>query len=359
MRTDDVEKILREKAEIIDRCIEKFVPREMTEAYVLSMIRPLRGDLDLVALNETISKPFWEFLDRGGKRWRATLFLMVCEALGVRSDDFLDLAVIPEIIHNGTLIADDIEDSSSFRRGKPCTYKIFGLDVAINLSNFMYFIPLLALREYEKKLSNEKIKKLYEIYVQEMVNLSLGQAIDIAWHRDLTPKFKVSERHYMQTCAFKTGTLARMAAKMAAVIAGVGDEVVEKIGRFAESIGIAFQIQDDLLDLTGQRFAEGKGGLGMDITEGKLSLIMIHTLEVAEDGDRKELEWILRMHTEDEREKRRAISIINKYGSIEYARKVAARIVEESWSMVDGFLPQSPAKEMLKALAHYLIERQV
>jgi len=350
---------LEEKARLIDRYIEKYLPRKFDEDSLVFKISPPRYRLDFKALNKAIAEPFWEFLDRGGKRWRPALFLLVCEALGADSKDLLDFAVIPEIIHNGTLIADDIEDQSDLRRGKPCTYRLFGLDIAINLSNVTFFLPMLTLAVNKKKISPEKASRLYEIYVEEMVNVSLGQAIDIAWHRGLTSPYEISEQQYLQMCAYKTGTLARMAAKMACVLADADEKIVEKIGRFAESLGVAFQIQDDILDLIGEEFAKGKGGLGKDITEGKQTLIVIHTLQNACFSDKKKLIEILEAHTEDEEKKKEAIEIIKKYGSIEYARKVAADMVKDSWNEADRILPPSEAKEKLRNLADYLIKRKI
>jgi geranylgeranyl pyrophosphate synthase len=355
----DIEKILKERARLIDCHIEKYVPREYREDSLLFKISPPRYRLDIEALNKTIAKPFWEFLDRGGKRWRPALFLLVCESLGGDPEEFLDFAVIPEVIHDGTLIADDIEDSSRFRRGKPCTYEMFGLDVAMNMSSSMYFLPLLALIENREKIPSEKARRLYEIYIQEMINLSLGQATDIAWHKGLTSPHEVSEQQYLQMCAYKTGTLVRMAAKIAAVLADADEDAVEKIGRFAESVGVAFQIQDDILDLVSEEFAKGKGGLGMDITEGKLSLMVIHTLQKADPSDKEELLRILGMHASEEALRKKAISIIKKYGSIEYAKNFASKIVRESWNEVDKILQPSEAKEILRMLAEYLINRGI
>ena len=362
MKTDDRIKIidfLEKKARIIDQYIEKYLPRRFNEDSLIFKISPPRYRLDLEALNKAVAEPFWEFLDRGGKRWRPVLFLLICKSLGVNSEDFLDFAVIPEVIHNGTLIADDVEDQSDLRRGKPCTYRLFGLDIAINLSNLMFFLPMLALVSKKKKISSDKANKLYETYVQEMVNLSFGQAIDIAWHRGLIHPSEISEQEYLQMCAYKTGTLARMAAKMACILAGADEKVVEKMGRFAESLGIAFQIQDDVLDLVGEEFAKGKGGLGKDITEGKLTLMVIHTLQNANASDRERLIKILEAHTSDERQKKEAIDIIKKYGSIEYAKKIAAKMVKDSWSEADRILPPSEAKKKLKNLVDYLIERNI
>ncbi|NIV44480.1 MAG: polyprenyl synthetase family protein, partial [Gammaproteobacteria bacterium] len=94
---------------------------------------------------QAIAQPMWDFLERGGKRWRPALFLLVIEALGEDSEKFLDFAIIPEVIHNGTIMVDDVEDDSTFRRGKPCTHRIFGIDIAVNTGNAMYFLPLLTL----------------------------------------------------------------------------------------------------------------------------------------------------------------------------------------------------------------------
>lgn len=355
----DVERFLEEKAALINRAIEKYIPRTFTENSLIFRIIPPRHSYNLEAINKAISEPIWEFLDRGGKRWRPALFLLICEALGKNPEDYLDYAIIPEVIHNGTLMVDDIEDASEYRRGKPCTYKIYGVDIAVNAGNTMYYLPLLPLMANREKLGAEKLSKVYEIYVQEMINLSLGQAMDIAWHRGIASADEIDEKDYLQMCAYKTGTLARMAARMAAVLADADDDLVMKLGHFAESIGVAFQIQDDILDLTGEEFAEKKGGRGQDITEGKRTLIVIHTLKNANPEDKRRLMEILRMHTRDQKIRDEAIAIMQKYGSIEYAKETARRIVEESWIQVKKLLPETEAKEKLNAFARFLIERKI
>ena len=355
----DIEKFLEEKAALIDAVIEKYVPRIFSEKTVLFRVNPPRYAYNLEAINKAVADPVWEFLDRGGKRWRPALFLLICEALGKNPRDFVDFAIIPEVIHNGTLMIDDIEDASEFRRGKPCTYKIYGLDISLNAGNSMYYLPLLPLIEKRETVPLEKLCKVYEIYVQEMISLSLGQAMDIAWHRGLANADELDEKDYLQMCAYKTGTLARMAAKIAAVLADANEELVEKLGHFAESVGIAFQMQDDILDLTGEEFAEKKGGRGQDITEGKRTLIVIHTLKVAKAEDKRRLIEILRMHTSDQKLRDEAIALIEKYGSIDYVKRFARKMVEESWREAEKLLPASDAKEKLNAFAKFLIERKI
>jgi len=356
----NIERFLERNATLIDEAIEKYIPRKMSKKAFLFKFDPPRYAYNVETLNKTISDPIWEFLDRGGKRWRPSLFLLVCEVLGQNPKKFVDFAIIPEVIHNGTLMIDDIEDASEYRRGKPSSYKIYGLDVAINAGNAMYYLPLLPLIENRDKIPPQKLNTVYEIYVQEMSNLSLGQAMDIAWHRSLANADEISEKDFLQMCAYKTGTLARMAAKIAAVLAGASEELVEKVGRFAESIGVAFQIQDDVLDLTGKEgFAEKKGGVGLDITEGKRSLTVIHTLNVARVKDAKRLVEILKMHSSSQKLRDEAIAIMQRYGSIEYAKQFAKGLVQESWREVERLLPASEAKEKLKAFAEFLIERKI
>jgi len=353
------EDFLEKNAPIVDKTIEKYIPRILSKKAILFRVSGPRYAYNLEALNRAVADPIWEFLDRGGKRWRPALFLLICEALGKKSSDFIDFAIIPEVVHNGTLMVDDLEDSSECRRGKPCTYKLFGLDIAVNAGNAMYYLPLLPLLENRSKISFRKLSQTYAVYAQEMINLSLGQAMDIAWHRGLANADGISEKDYLQMCAYKTGTLARMAAKIAAVLCDADEQTVEKLGHFAESLGIAFQMKDDVLDLTSAQFTERKGGRGQDVTEGKRSLPVIHTIKVSNAADRKRLTEILNMRTSEQRLRDEAIAIMEKYDSIEYTKRFARRVVRASWKETEQLLSSSKAKEKLKAFAEFLTERKI
>jgi geranylgeranyl pyrophosphate synthase len=221
----------------------------------------------------------------------------------------------------------------------------------------MYYLPLLPLMVNRDKLSAQAQRDVYEIYVQEMINLSMGQAMDIAWHRGIANADALSDQDYLQMCAYKTGTLARMSAKMAAVLAGAEGKLVENLGRLAESIGVAFQMQDDILDLTGEEFAKSKGCVGGDISEGKRSLLVIYTLQKASAIDKKRLLEILNMHTSDQTLRNEAIAIIKKYGAFEHVKATAEKMVLDSWKEVNELLPTPQAKEKLKAFAEFLITR--
>jgi geranylgeranyl diphosphate synthase type I len=355
----DIEKFLEEKAPLIDKTIEKYIPRKFIRNSLLFKVDPPEYTYNLETINKAIADPTWDMLDRGGKRWRPILFLLICEACGKKAEEYIDFAIIPEVVHNGTLVIDDIEDSSDLRRGKPCTYKVFGIDIAVNAGNAMYYLPLLPLMVRKETIPAEKLRDVYEIYVQEMINLSIGQAMDIAWHRGLAKADEIGEEDYLQMCAYKTGTLARMAAKLAATLGCMEKELVVKLGRFAENIGVAFQMQDDILDLTGKDFAQKKGGLGQDITEGKRTLLVIHTLKTATLKDKERLIEILNMHTSNQVLRDEAITIIRKNGAVEYTKNKAAKMIEESWKEVDKLLEASEGKEKLKAFGEFLIKRSV
>ena len=355
----NIEKFLEEKAPLIDKAIEKYIPRKFSKDSILFKVNPPMYSYNLEPLNKAVADPIWDMLDRGGKRWRPALFLLICDALGKYSDYCLDFAIIPEVIHNGTLVIDDIEDSSEVRRGKPCTYKIFNLDIAVNAGNAMYYLSLLPLMTQKAKLTSKIQRDVYEVYVQEMINLSMGQAMDIAWHRGIANADELDEEDYLQMCAYKTGTLARMSAKIAAVFAGANKPLVEKLGRFAESIGVAFQMQDDILDITSTEFGKKKGGVGQDITEGKRSLMVIYTLKKANSVDKKRLIEILNMHTSDQTLRDEAISLMQKYGAIEHVKARAEQLVQESWSEAEKLLPTPKSKEKLKAFAEFLIKRSM
>ncbi len=359
MMKTDIEKMLEENASTINSIIGLYLPQRFSKDSVVFSLNPPKYEYNLEALDKTVAEPIWDFINRGGKRWRPSLFLLITEALGRKPEELQEFAIIPEIIHNGTIMIDDIEDQSEMRRGKPCTHRLYGLDVAINAGNAMYYFPLLTLLKNRDKLGAEKLSKLYAIYTSEMINLSLGQAMDIAWHKGLADANSLTESQYLQMCAYKTGALARMAAKMAAALSDASQDTVERLGRFAEAVGVAFQIQDDILDLTSRKFADKKGGQGQDITEGKRSLIVIHTLGKAKPADKKRLLSILKMHTADQKLKDEAIRIIKRYGSIEYAEQYAKKLVAESWREIDRLLSPSDAKEKLKAFADYLIGRKI
>ena len=220
----------------------------------------------------------------------------------------------------------------------------------------MYFIPLAILYKNINKLSKEQLLQIYNLYAEEMLRLSVGQAMDIHWHKGA--KLKISEKAYLQMCAYKTGVLARMAAKLGAILANANKKQIEALGKFGECLGVAFQIQDDILNIAPKSKKWGKE-IGEDISEGKRTLLVIKALQSLPEKEAKELLAILNSHTKDKRKIRKAIALIKKSGAIEYARGKAKRIVKNAWSELEKLLPESKGKEELRAFASFAVERDI
>ena len=353
----DIIKYIEGKKRFIEATIERYIPKSMNSKNFRSKSR---YEVDFNALNYGISKPLWDFLGYGGKRWRPVLFLLISEALGADMSKISDFLIIPEIAHNGTIVIDDIEDNAELRRGKPALHKVYGEDIAINCGNAMYFLPLQVVDEHKDKIEIDILHRVYSIYLEEMRNLHYGQALDITWHKGLLKK-EPSVDEYLQMTAFKTGTLARMAARMAVALSGKDEEIEAKFGRFAESIGIAFQIQDDLLDITTsekERDAFGKS-YGNDISEGKRSLAVIYSLLSVNKEKRDRLIKILNSHTKEKKIIEEGISIIKESGAIKLSRDAANKMVLESWNEIDNEIKESEAKLYLKAFSEFLIKRNI
>ncbi|RLG20854.1 hypothetical protein DRN74_04540 [Candidatus Micrarchaeota archaeon] len=351
--------ILKQKKPLIDGMIRSYFPKPMTKEDIEKIAGKARYEYDVEAVNKAIIEPMWDFLETGGKRWRPVLFMLLIEALGGDANRYIDFAIIPELVHNGTLVIDDIEDKSETRRGLPAAHIKYGEDIAINFGNSMYYFPLVSILKNRPGVDEKTLKRLYDIYAQEMINISIGQGTDIYWHNGHGDADNITEEQYLQMCAYKTGTLARMAARMAAVLAGLDEENERKIGEYAETIGIAFQIQDDILNLTATsgKAQYTKEYIGSDITEGKRTLMVVHTLKHCTD---EEKEWLLKTlneHTKDREKIKKAIELMKKYGSIEYAKQFARELVNETWENVNGLLKEGRAKEALEAFTRFIVER--
>ncbi len=350
----NLQSYLAKSSKETNEALLRFFPKKFSGKWFKRYFRSPEFALDETALQKSVVDPIWDFLDRGGKRWRPGLLLLACEATGGNRKKAVPFTVLPELIHNGTIMVDDVEDSSTLRRGKPSTHLLFGVDVAVNAGNAMYFLPLLKLFS-GPSLDAKTKSKIYDLYVREMVFLSFGQATDIHWHHGYSNK--VSESEYLQMCSFKTGSLSRFAAQLGAILGGASEKQVAAFADFATSIGVAFQIQDDILNLVP---SEGWGKeTGDDISEGKRTLIVIRAFSVLPKKKKRRLIKLLDSKTTSVSEIQEAISILSECGAMDYASSVAKKLVLKSWSRLDGVLKDSDSKKLLKEFAGYLIEREV
>jgi len=358
MSAASIDAIFKQYVPLAQKAIEQHLPRQFSQETLAKLFGEARYAYDAESATGSLLVPMYDLLDRGGKRWRPVLVFLVVEAFGGQQELAMPMAYLCEIVHNGTLCVDDIEDDSKMRRGKPCVHLIYNVDVAINAGNAMYFFPLAELRELRKKgaLSAETLVRAYELYSEEMINLHLGQGLDIWWHGN---KGKPNEKTYLQMCAYKTGVLARLSARLAALLSGASEAAIHDVGIFAEAIGVAFQIQDDILNLVGEEFAAKIAVVGEDIHEGKRTIMVLHAFEHAPKEKAQRLNEILSLHTNDEALIKEAIAIIKDAGSIEYAHQVAKKLVQDAWNSVAPKLPDNAAKEKLRIFADYLINRKI
>ncbi len=348
----ELKQLLEENCLQINNEIRRIFPEILDESWCNTYLGSTDWEYDHDAFTGAISFPVWELLKRGGKRWRPLLMKLAYESVG-GTGDITRYTVIPELIHNGTLIIDDIEDNSDMRRGGPCVHHVVGNDIAINAGNTIYFLPLLLLVK-DSSLTAEIKQASYELINNEMMKLGFGQGMDIYWHRGR--KKDITEKQYLAMCNFKTGCLARMAAKLGAILGNASEKQQNSLGTFAESIGVAFQIQDDILNITNQNWGKD---FGEDISEGKRSLPVIETLKRADNGDSERLIEILNEQTKDMDKILEAIGIIKKYNSIDYAKNRAAEIISNAWDKLDLCLPDSDAKNKMRLFADYLIQREI
>ena len=350
---------LAEWRPVVDRELERLVPREITVNAATELFGAPTYAYDVAAIQAAVSTPIWDLLDRGGKRWRAVLFLVLVEAFGEDPEAHLPYACVPEILHNGTIIVDDVEDDASLRRGEPALHLKYGTDVALNAGNAMYFLALDLLARDPADLDAETRLAAYETLLAELNRTHVGQGMDIQWHNER--KIRVTEDEYLEMCACKTGCLGRIVARLAAIVTGQPSEVEQAVAEYAEHMSVAFQIADDVLDA--EAAIEGDGGfgkaIGNDVREGKKTLMAIHAAKNASPTAAARLEEILWAEENSAAEIGEAIGILDETDSIDYARERALDLSASARERLDGLdLEPDPADD-LAAFTRFVVSRDV
>lgn len=350
--------VLEEWRPVIDETIETLLPRQIDDEYMADLFGEATYSYDPVAIQEGLSDPIWDLLDRGGKRWRAVLFLIFIEGFGEDPAEYLEYAALPEILHNGTIIVDDVEDSATHRRGDPALHHTHGTDIALNAGNAMYFLPLKVITRNTADLSPETRLAAYDMLTTELNRTHLGQGMDICWHNE--KDIRVLESEYLEMCACKTGCLARIVARLAAIVTENREHEMA-VANYAERMAIAFQIADDVLDVEYAMEEGGSFGKGMgnDIREGKRTLMMIHASSLASDADVSRLEEILLADDNSDEEVIEAIKILESTESITYAREKALDLASEAKANLDGVPLEPDAADKILSFADFVVEREV
>ena len=279
-----------------------------------------------------------------GKRLRPLIFILSCQLCGYEGKDLYPLSTVFEYIHTSSLLHDDVLDNAEIRRRKPSANQIWGNQAAVLEGDFL-FSKSLSIAVSANSLPF--ISRLTEA----TMHMSEGQILELVHTEDL----ETGRDSYMQIITAKTAVLISAACGCGAIISGAGDEVESGLTRFGRSVGIAFQLVDDLLDYTSSEEVFGKP-VGKDLLEGKITLPLIYTLDKLEPGEKKEFAKLFEIRKTDKTVYRSLIDRVRESGVLERIRAEAQGYVDDAARCLSRF-PDSAVKTNLLTLIQYIIHR--
>jgi geranylgeranyl pyrophosphate synthase len=326
----DMERLSAEKSPLIEKELGKVLPRHGFDN-----------------LNDAV----WYHIDTGGKKFRPLLAIMTCESLGGNVDQILPFAAACELFHNWILVHDDIEDNDRMRRDQPTVWVKYGIAHGINVGDYLeHKVFELILHSADHGVDDKKTMKLLNAMTQAAMRTAEGQAMDINLRSNDNP----TEKEYLDMVIGKTAHYLTVPMVGAAIIAG-REDLIPKLIDFGRHLGPAFQIADDILDLT-----EGKGRkeIGCDIKEGKRSILAVHCLGRCTEREKVDLIYIL--NKEKDKTLPDDISyakeLFDKYGSVVYARNLAEGYTKKAKAVADA-MPQRLC-EILYFFSDYAVQRR-
>lgn len=276
-----------------------------------------------------------EHMNTGGKRMRARLALAALEALGQPAHQGVGLAAACELLHNATLVHDDVQDGDTVRRGKPTVWVQHGVEQAINAGDALLMLPFVALEHAD--VSDGVRWRLSRALARQAAATASGQSLEQAL-RDQGHGLSWSD--YARAAQGKTGAFFALPVEGAALMAGLSAAEAELLGRAVSPLGVLFQIQDDILDLYGDK---GRGQRGNDIREGKMSALVAAHLELRPDDKGWLMDVLLAPREETSHDQVDALShCFAQQGALEEVTSRAARLVEQ--------LQEAPALKKFPAL---------
>ncbi len=255
----------------------------------------------------------WYHLATGGKRLRPLFALLATEALGGDPRTALPFAAGCELLHNATLVHDDYQDGDTMRRSQPTVWRHYGWEQSINCGDALYFAGLRLVAE--TAVPHETARELVRTTSKRLLEVIEGQTEEFNLKRRFHQGNNLREAEYVRVIRGKTAALFALPLEGAALIAGHGVAAAATLGQAGETLGLLFQVQDDLLDLIGEK---GRHIVGSDLAEGKPSLPVVFGLEMATERDQRHLEAIVkspREHTSTA-EITEAISILERSGAM-------------------------------------------
>ncbi|MBT9557180.1 MAG: polyprenyl synthetase family protein [Myxococcales bacterium] len=276
----------------------------------------------------------WYQIDSGGKRLRPLIAILGAEALGGDPSLAVNAAAGIELLHNATLIHDDFQDGDTVRRGAPTVWKAFGWEQSINAGDGLYFVGMELIAR--SALPGDRVARLCERAANRLAQVVRGQVDEFRLKERFlagsgavgVSQRPITESEYLHVIRGKTAGLFSLPLETAALVAGVSDAERGLLAMAGETLGLLFQIQDDLLDLIGQK---GRDKVGTDIAEGKPSLPVVRALETARPADAARLLEIVRKPRVDttDAEISEAIGILESCGAIAYGFERVASLAAE------------------------------
>ena len=301
--------------------------KQHTTAELTEMVNHALESMVYPATPKGLYEPIAYVLSMGGKRLRPVLLLLVDEMFGGDAGEALNVALALETYHNYTLMHDDLMDNAEMRRGKPVVHKRWDENTAILSGDTMLVLAY-------KHLLGAKTSKIHELatlFTKTAIEIGEGQQYDM----NFESRIDVSESEYLEMIRLKTGVFIACAAKMGAILGGADDDTAENLYRLGETVGLAFQLQDDFLDVYGDPKVFGKK-TGGDITSNKKTFLLINALETAQGGIRSELlEWINAKNFDRDEKVAAVTAIYNKLGVDRITQEAINAYFEESRKIFD------------------------
>ena len=316
------------------------------------LVSYFRNQTDNADIDTYLYRPLGEFAENAGKRHRPLICMLAAQAVG---GDFLSArsaAAAIEHFQSAALIHDDIADNGQLRRGKPCMYRTEGEGIAINCGDLALSLVTGSVLNDDTLEDGIKLRLLRELVAMTTRTIE-GQALDLGWVRD--GRFDLSVEDYLTMATLKTAYYSG-ATPLAcgALIGGGSEEQIEALRSFGLHTGLAFQIQDDLLNLVGKKEARNKD-FRSDITEGKRTLVAVKALSDVSCHD--ELVSILSSGSSDPVVLARAVELFETTGALNFAREYSFELTRKAKAALEPVELDAHAKKHFMSMADFFVER--
>jgi geranylgeranyl diphosphate synthase type I len=300
-----------------------------------------------------IDEGFVPTKDGGGKCLRPILCLLTCQATGGDPDQALPAAAAIELVHNFSLVHDDIEDQSPLRRGRPTVWRVWGVPQAINVGDGLFALAHLAMQRLaDRGVAPRRVLAALEILDEACLALTEGQYLDLSFE----DRLDVDVQQYLSMVRGKTAALFSATAQLGTLVARADAESIARYRRFGENLGLAFQIVDDILGLWSDPQVTGKPAAD-DIRQRKKTLPIVQALEEEKRTGGKGLREIYQGEVIDEKAVEVALNILNDMGARHYAEKMASDYYQQALIELNAMGGENEAQDDLRELAAFLVER--